>query len=314
MELDSQTAPYQQHKLHQTLGLAMRMGRVDLNEMTLGMYDSSGILDTYRPERTANPLKNPMTARVFAHFIRITAPSIATFIRRPKQNRAPAHGNGTIPFSEQGIWTFAMPMASLHHQGLLQAILAVSSFHIARLTGASTTPSYKHYAYALKRIHASLSHPDKRHSVPVLAASLLLAIYELWSADHVKWNSHLAGAAQLLAEIDFRSTYKQFRRLKADQIRQQQQQYGHLHTSQPFEGRLWDEINQVPDADPHLVSILTGRVVDYDEFGHIENEHNTQNPGLASVDIPKFEMQKDLFWWFTKQDVVQCLVSGNPLL
>ncbi|GAB7346037.1 hypothetical protein MBLNU457_4806t1 [Dothideomycetes sp. NU457] len=315
MELDSQTAPDEQHKLHRNLGLVMRVGQLDLNE-SLGIHTPSNLLDTYRPERTANPLRNAMTARVFAHFIRITAPTIATFVRRPKQNKAPAQGNGTIPFSEQGIWTFAMPMAALHHQGLLQAILAISSFHIARLTGASTTPSYKHYAYALKRIHASLSHPEKRHSVPVLAASLLLAVYELWSADHVKWNSHLAGAGQLLAEIDFRSTYKRFRKLKAEQIALLHQQQSHSQTKQrpSFDARLWSEISQVPEIDAGLVSVLSGRVVNYDEYGHVESDDSNQASEPSPLDIPRFEMQKDLFWWFAKQDVVQCLVSGNPLI
>jgi len=315
MELDSQNAPHEQHKLHRNLGHVMRLGRLNLNEY-LGVYASPNLLDIYRPERTANPLRNGMTARVFAHFIRITAPTIATFVRRPKQNSAPAKGNGAVPFSEQGIWAFAMPMAALHHQGLLQAILAISSFHIARLTGASTTPSYKHYAYALKRIHASLSDPGKRNSVPVLAASLLLAVYELWSADHVKWNSHLAGAAQLLAEIDFRSTYKRFRQVKADQIAMFQRQQSHSQTkhSPSFDARLWSEISQIPDTDSGLVSILTGRVVNYDEYGHVENEDNSRGSEPSALDIPRFEMQKDLFWWFVKQDVVQCLVSGNPLL
>ena len=87
-------------------------------------------------------------------------------------------------------------MMALHHQGLLHAMLALASLHIARLQGASVTPSFKHYAYALKRIHHCVGHPQKRHLISTVAASLLLGYYEVITGDQVKWSSHLLGAKQ----------------------------------------------------------------------------------------------------------------------
>jgi hypothetical protein len=97
-------------------------------------------------------------------------------------------------------------------------MLALSSLQIARLQGASITPSYKHYAYSLKRLGRNLGNSKKRLSITTLATSLLLAYYEVWTAEHVKWSTHLVGAAQLLTELDFRSLTRETRRLKAEQV------------------------------------------------------------------------------------------------
>jgi len=291
----------------------MRIGSLRSREHLQESYAISQALDTYRPERVANPLKNEMTARVFAHFVRVTAPTIALFDRRPKGQRSPVSGP-PLSFSEQGLWTHAMPMAALHHQGLLHAILAISSLHIARLTHASSTPSYKHYAYALKRIHNAICQPTTKHSVPLLAASLLLAVYELWCAEHVKWSSHLTGAAQLLAEINFAPTYREFRRIKVEETRRMQYHaVGHgLPGSSTPNNDLWNQLVQVPDIDDRLVSVFSGKFVRYDNHGHISGDQPTSR--IQPLDIPKFEIQKDLFWWYCRQDMVQSCVSGNSLL
>lgn len=47
------------------------------NEFSVRRYDAfiyEGVLAFYKAEQVANPLKNPKTARVFAHFIHVTAP------------------------------------------------------------------------------------------------------------------------------------------------------------------------------------------------------------------------------------------------
>lgn len=211
-----------------------------------------------------------------------------------------------------------MPMAAMHHQGLLQAMLALSSLHIAKLTGASTTPSIKHYAYALKRTHSSLDHPVKRHSVPVIAASSLLGLYELWCADHVKWNSHLAGARQLVVETDYTGMSKQLRRLKMEHTARQQQQSSFQYQPGDFPMTSgWSAqdalLDQVYDIDSHVVSMLAGQSVNYEEHGHVIKEHEVNEPP-QELDIPRFEILKDLFWLYCKQDVYQSLISGNPLL
>lgn len=52
---------------------------------------------------------------------------------------------GPTPTSQQNLWTYILPLKALNHQGLLHAMLALASLHIARLQRASATPSYKHY-------------------------------------------------------------------------------------------------------------------------------------------------------------------------
>jgi hypothetical protein len=51
------------------------------NELSVRRYDAfiyGGVLASYKAEQVANPLKNPKTARVFAHFIHVTAPVSGT--------------------------------------------------------------------------------------------------------------------------------------------------------------------------------------------------------------------------------------------
>ncbi|PNS16277.1 hypothetical protein CAC42_6384 [Sphaceloma murrayae] len=283
---------------------------------------SEGILDNYRPEMVANPLKNPATARVFAHFVQVTGMTISAQTRRPLPPGAQRHRKD-VPFCEAGIWTHTMPMAALHDQGLLQAILALSSLHIAKLTNASTTPSYKHYAYALKAVHHSVGHAKKRHSAPTLAASILLAVYELWCAEHVKWSSHLAGAGQLLIETDFLGMQKQIRKLKLEKITERRQGYPNFKRARDqgdfpqhlkTKARQYKDLDQVPDIDSHVVSIMAGRVVNYDDYGQIVSDDTDNTEKHAGLDIPKFEILKDLFWGFAKHDMIGCVISGNPLL
>lgn len=217
-----------------------------------------------------------------------------------------------IPFSQQGLWTYTMPMAALRNQGLLHAMLAIASLHIARLQNASVTPSMQHYAWALRRIHASVGKPSSRLKVSSMAASMLLGFYEIMTADHMKWNTHLAGSKQLFVETDFVKMAKEFRRLKLERAAAMGHSLGRKrqHSSEdPFSQA--DMLDQIPDVDDRVISEMTGREVRYGDHGHVETPHMSIPPGL---DLGKFEILKDLYWWYCKQDVYQSLVSGNPLL
>ena len=132
------------------------------NELAIRRYDAfiyEGILASYKAEYVANPLKNPKTARVFAHFIHVTGPvglpalfsstcltrlqSLSIYERNPRNPTSLFEG--PTPPSQQNLWTYILPLKALNHQGLLHAMLALASLHIARLQRASVTPSYKHY-------------------------------------------------------------------------------------------------------------------------------------------------------------------------
>ncbi|KAI5366561.1 putative zn(2)-C6 fungal-type DNA-binding domain, fungal transcription factor [Septoria linicola] len=313
-DVDTSLSQSRSHRRQRMLGKVLDGKQISIRGLHMRRYDTfiyEGILDTYRVEYVASPLKNPATARVFAHFISATGPSLSVFERAPISSSV-LFNEGTVPISQQGLWTYTLPMAALHHQGLLHAMLALASLHIARLQGASTTPSMQHYAWALRRIHAAVSNPKSRLKVTTIAASMLLGFYEIMTADHMKWNMHLAGAKQLFVETDFVKMTSEFRRLKFERAARLQCQPGRKrrHSSEePFSQA--DMLDQMPEVDDRVVSQMVGKEVRYDGLGHIETTNFSLPPAL---DLGKFEILKDLYWWYCKQDVIQSIVSGNPLL
>jgi len=290
----------------------LRRNHISIQELQVRRYDTflyHGMLDHYRVEEVASPLRNPATARVFAHFISVTGPSLSIFERHPR-NTSVLFTEGHVPLSQRGLWTYTMPMAALRHQGLLHAMLALASLHISRLTGASPTPSMQHYAWALKRVHHCVGHPKKRLELTTIAASMLLGFFEIMTADHVKWNTHLMGSKQLFIETDFVAMTQQFRRLKMERARQWQYQQRRPSTSS-LEQAQDDILDQIPDVDERVVSNFVGRVVRYGDHGQVGTAPTTIPQEL---DLSRFEMLRDLYWWYCKQDTFQSIISGNPLL
>ncbi|WPG99558.1 Hypothetical protein R9X50_00237500 [Acrodontium crateriforme] len=310
MDMDSHILPTSHHERQQMLSTILETNQISVKELLTRRYDTflcDGIIDRYRVEQVANPLKNPATARVFAHFISVTGPSLSIFERHPRSTSL-LFGNGNIPISKQGLWTYTMPMAALHHQGLLHAMLALASLQIARLTGASTTPSIQHYAWALKRIHHCVGHPQKRLKLTTVAASLLLGFYEVMTADHMKWNMHLAGSKQLLVETDFVGMTRQFKKMKAEKAARDHLGRKRRLGSQSAQDHTLD---QIPDIDERMLSVFNGKEVEYESPGHIlTSESSIPKP----LDLAKFEMFRDLYWWYCKQDAYQSIISGNALL
>lgn len=311
MDIDTTALISTDYERQRTLSSILDGNHITVQEMQTRRYDTfiyDGMLDHYRVEEHANPLRNPATARVFAHFISVTGPSLSIFERHPR-NTSVLFKEGHVPFSQQGLWTYTMPLAAMHHQGLLHAMLALASLHIARLKGASVTPSMQHYAWALKRIHHCVGHTKKRSKLTTIAASMLLGFYEVMTADHMKWNTHLMGSKQLFVETDFVRMTQQFRRMKIE--RAARQHFSRHPSESPLGSPQDDVLDQIPDVDERMVSILVGREVRYGDHGHIMTPQNSVPPEL---DLSKFEILKDLYWWYCKQDVYQSIVSGNPLL
>jgi hypothetical protein len=304
-------------KTFQQLSLMRQLHQDHLNELSMRRYDTflyTGMLDHYRAEEHANPLGNHKTARVFAHFIFATGPSLSIFERHPRNPSALF--NETPSDHSQGLWTYTLPMMALRNQGLLHAMLALSSLHISKLQGTSSMPSFKHYAFAIKRIHKSVGIASKKLLPTTIAATLLLGFYEILTADHLKWSSHLAGAKQLLQAIPFKRMAREARRLKAQQLTQKDpyalyegDQWG--ASSDPSLGDISATI------DESLISNLMGRQVRVEHFGHVsdDEEDGIDSGGYSSpFDLQKYELYQDLYWWYARQDVYQAILSGNRLL
>ncbi|KAH7382487.1 hypothetical protein DE146DRAFT_681522 [Phaeosphaeria sp. MPI-PUGE-AT-0046c] len=294
-----------------------RIHQEQTNELAARRHDAflyDGLLTNYKPEYAASPLRNPKTARVFAHFIHVTAPSVSIWERNPRNPTMIFEG--TLPVAQQAIWTYAMPLRALRNQGLLHAMLALASLQIARLQGASITPSYKHYAYSLKRLSRSLGNPTKRLSITTVATSLLLAYYEVWTAEHLKWSTHLVGAAQLLIELDFRALSQEARRCKASQLAEERQasyQQPEIFVDQKRLSQAFIERSLAPDAD--VVSTITGNAVDYDDFGFEREQYRTKHERKTNIpeklDLQTFDTLQDLYWWYIRHDAFQSMVTGN---
>ncbi|KAK2774785.1 hypothetical protein FQN53_003508 [Emmonsiellopsis sp. PD_33] len=277
---------------------------------------------SYSPSAVASPLMDPEVTRVFCHFVASVAPALSPFERHPV-NPTVMLSTNPIPSAQQSLWTYTMPTMALTHQGLLQAILAVSTHHIAKIRGGSLTPSFRHYHYALRRVSKAVKIPNRRNQISTLAATLLLAFYEVMDAEHSKWNSHVAGAAQLVQEIDFVGMTRDIRamrsRAKAEQLLLAQSNPW-IGLGAPSMGSRFDNdlfADKEGEIDDQIISTLMGRSVRYNNFEDSENDYGFETGrqrNLTPKDIEDYRIRSDLYWFYCKQDVYQSMISGNPLL
>jgi hypothetical protein len=198
-------------------------------------------------------------------------------------------------------------------------MLAIASLQIANLQNGSVTASLKHYAISLRKVAKSVSLPTRRGQPATLAAALLLAAYECWCADHQKWSNHLLGAKQLVREINFAEMTRYVKSVKLQQRREErmsshhvQHEYGHEFYDEKTRHRTY-----VDDVDENIVSILMGNKLRYDQYGHILDDKLPDSRGsklYTQRDLDIYETQRDLFWWYCKQDVLQSILGGGRLL
>ncbi|PGH00879.1 white-opaque regulator 1 [Blastomyces parvus] len=278
-------------------------------------------LMSYTPSPFASPLMDPEVTSIFCHFISAVAPVLSIFERHPV-NPTVILSTSAVPPSQQSLWTYTVPTLALQNQGLLQAILAISSHHIAKLQGLSLMASFRHYHYAIRRVSKAVKVPGRRKQTATLAATLLLAFYEVMSAEHSKWNSHVAGASHLIQENDFARMTRDIRsmRARAKQERMQLTQsmpwlgMGASHFGSRFENDLFAD--KESDTNDDFISTIMGRPMSYNNFGNAEdiNPATASERNLTAGDIEEYRIRSDLYWFYCKQDAYQSMVSGNQLL
>lgn len=270
-------------------------------------------LSSYRPTLDSSPLNDPKVAKVFIHFIHSIGPFLSVFERHPVDSPIPL--GASVPAAQQGLWTYTLPFQALEHQALLQAMLAISSLHISFLQQAPQTVSLKHYHYALKRVGSAVSLPTRRQQYGTLAATLLLGYYEVVAADHTKWNSHVAGSAQLVREIDYAGLARDLRahrrRMRGHMIQANWWLANSPHAvsgDDPF-------AEKEASIDQDFIGTIFGRAINYDEYRQVENgSSQPYQKHFTQRDIENFRIQCDLYWWYCKQDTIQSIISGNQLL
>ena len=274
------------------------------------------MLTYYRPKFTASPLMDQTTARVFCHFITSTGPSLSAFERCLVDPYTLIEGKA-VPTAEQGLWTYTLPILALSDLGLLQSMLALSSLQVARLQQAPLTAPMKHYHYALRKVAKAVAIPTRRTHNATIAATLILAHFEAITAEHKKWTSHLAGAAQLLMEIDFDDVV---RRSRAEQRARDvsAQSAGGWYLPTPTHSQPSVDSLHIPSLrDEEVASMIMGRRVQYGQRrSRIEDDTTASSgrPPLTAKDQSEYRTRQDLFWWFCKMDMIQSLVRGGALL
>lgn len=169
--------------------------------------------------------------------------------------------------------------------------------------------SLKHYHLAIRKLAKDVGLPTRRKQLATLATTLLLGYYEVMSGDHGKWCDHLLGSHQLLKQIDFAGMTKYlWQKKQEERMASQFIVFGQHHNDTP---PMIDEI------DEDFVSLLMGKKVKYAEFGEVSENLEVQKPERKSYterELSMYETQKDLFWWFLKQDSLQSLLSQNKTL
>ncbi|KAI0387578.1 hypothetical protein F5Y04DRAFT_7692 [Hypomontagnella monticulosa] len=273
-------------------------------------------LATYEPSPANSPLNDKQIAAVFWHFVNVTGPSISLYERHPLDPSTIFQGQ-PIPKERQHIWTYTFPILSITHPALLHALLAIASLQAAKLQAVPATASLKHYALALRRIARNVGRPSRRATPSNLAATLVLAFYEVWNSDHDKWSRHLLGARLIIKEVPFAEMTRTIMRMKL-QKRLWDMQQGPMDTYGMFETyeetgplhRDWDLI------DVPLLSTITGRNITYDELGMVPEEQSAyprSRSQWTEKDSERYMQMADLFWWYLKMDVYQSILGGTRL-
>ncbi|KAH8804982.1 hypothetical protein F5884DRAFT_859599 [Xylogone sp. PMI_703] len=313
-------APEDDHLRDNDLGIVVALqAQQDTQDLAIRSYtsfiDRPNMLALYRPSARLSPLRDSMTARIFCHFINVTGPSISMFERHPANPSLIFQGR-PVAKSQQHIWTYTLPTLALQDQALLHAMLALASLHIAKLQNGPVTSCLKHCAIAIRRIAKNVASPSRVSHPATLAATLLLGFYECWCGDHQKWCNHLLGARQLLKQVDYSGMTTYIKSQKVLRLQKLSSKLKDDSLRDSFFEEEEDLYREDDDVDENIVGLLMGKTIRYDEYGRIIDSGLT-NDSVSKVfskrELEIYETQRDLFWWYCRQDVYQSLLSGGHL-
>ncbi|KAF4126757.1 Fungal Zn(2)-Cys(6) binuclear cluster domain [Geosmithia morbida] len=299
----------------------------DSNPRSFASYTERYTLGQYMATPHATELKDDVKRKLFEHFIRVTGPTMSLYERhhfgteeKDLADAEPVAGRniwgckslkhyGKDDTASTGLLTDSgvdtMPLMSLQHPALLHAMLALSSLQVSKMQETPPTAAHKHYHIALRRIAKNVGSYTKRLEMATVAATLLLAYFELWNSDHTKWCSHLYGARTLFAEMPLRAMAKKFLPFKSLKSKQKIMKNMGM-------GAIGGPLPKDPNMlDFEFLSTITGFHVVAEDFGLGEDDI-LRNIGASTTEkeADEFENLRDLVWWFCKLDAYQAILGG----
>ncbi|PHH76777.1 hypothetical protein CDD80_1227 [Ophiocordyceps camponoti-rufipedis] len=264
---------------------------------TFSAFAREQALSEYMNFAPNSELRNHAMRTIFMHFISVTGPSMSLYERDAPPNTEQGQ---FVPNADVGnnLFSYTFPVLSLNHPGLLHAIMAIASLQVAKIQGTPATAALKHYHLSIRRIAKNVRSPLRRTKLSTLAATLLLAYFEVWSSDHTKWCSHLFGARHLFREIALRDMSRIC--LPAKRLRWST-------------GLSAAEAPPV-DLDYQLLTVISGTRVSAEDYGLQEDQPLDQRClFLTDKDLEQYDILRDLFWWYSKMDVYQSILGGTRL-
>lgn len=184
---------------------------------------------------------------------------------------------------------------------------------MAELSGHGRHASGLHYGRSIRSLGKNYQSATKRAQPATLAATLLLAFYEVWSSNHDKWCTHMIGARIIISETPL----SQMSRQQWTVHRQRYQQWAGVQAQNPFAAYMPQEgypSHELAEVDLDLVKTLTGRPVYFLEEAVDPASFQSKVRNCTERDLENYEHLADLYWWFCKMDVYQAFLGGSKLL
>ena len=191
-------------------------------------------------------------------------------------------------------------------------MLAIGSLQISKLQGTPSTAALKHYHLALRRVARNLKTSTRSVDAATLATTLLLAYFEVWSADHNKWCNHLYGARRLFSGIPLREMSRVC--LPAKEMNYRHKEGYHTGETHGPNGSCTEPTCQ-RCINYDLLSSITGSRVTPGDYS-LGGDQILDDACFFTTerDLAKYENLRDLFWWYCKMDVYQSILGGTRLL
>lgn len=252
------------------------------------------------------PLHIDPTLSLFNHFFQVIGPKLSIIQTRCRPRPSVGSGAKKPTCFRGGLWTSELPKLATHGSALLSAMLALASHDAARMSGSSPTTAYHYYGQALEKIKAGLERKlSESYVMTNLAASLLLAFFEVITINNPAWMAHLTGGIQVITSFRCRSAM---------------QYVAYVQTSVAPESIKSNTQLLDPDVDslrhffpPLDVKFFKRLIGDTCKPLPFASRHEIVPDQITPTQIWHCQMLQDLFWYARGHDVIRAFVLQQPV-